>query len=134
MWPVSATYLSDYSLSDNLFFIMHIKNISEEPMGGGFNPLATPLALPASKSDFHLWSYSGIYRTCIISFSAHKFITRAAATYLSDYAAALLIRVLQRCQVNKSFHSYVCAYALGRVNRYPESCRYRIKNALKEYH
>jgi len=24
---------------------------------------------------------------------------------------------------NKPFHSYGCACALGRVNRYPESCR-----------
>jgi len=35
---------------------------------------------------------------------------------------------------NKPFHSYWCACALGRVNRYPESCHWRIKNALKEYH
>jgi len=32
IWPVSATYLSDYSLSDYLFFYKRI--FSKEPMGG----------------------------------------------------------------------------------------------------
>src|SRR6218665_422072 len=37
MWPISVTYLSDYSLSDYLFFTMYIKKFFPRA-SGGFNP------------------------------------------------------------------------------------------------
>ena len=64
-----ATYLSDYSLSDCLFFTMYIKKISEEPIGG-FNP-QTPLGYATDDNCLRLlWtSFLGLsvhVESCVI--------------------------------------------------------------------